>query len=143
VPFSLLPESPRRMPLLAYAWTAAAIVYVLLWVAKLLGHIVFMGAVLFGPEVSQPLTLWSWFAGPLFVLTWFVEWRRGYLRMPWGHVAAALLWLSLIVSLPRLLTWLASGTVLAALMTVGLFVLPLALSVTMMRLIADGEARAA
>jgi hypothetical protein len=143
VSFSLLPESPRRLPLLAYAWTAAAILHVLLWVAKLLGSIIFMGFVLFGPNVNQPITRWSWFAGPLFVLTWFIEWRRGYLRMPWRHVAAALLWLGLVVSLPRLLTWLAGGTLLAALVTVALFVLPLVLSVTMMRLVTDREARAA
>ena len=132
--------------MLAYAWTIAAILHVLLWVAKLLGHIIFMGFVLFGPDESQPLTLWSWFAGPLFVLTWLVQWRRGYLRASWVHVVVAVVvWLGLLLSLPRLMTWLVGGTALAALVTVALFLLPLALSLTMMRLVvdADTDARAA
>jgi len=41
-----------------------------------------------------------------------------------------------------MITWLAGETALAALMTVALFVLPVALSLTMMRLVADAEAEA-
>jgi len=55
-------------------------------------------------------------------------------------VATASLWLALLVSLQHLLTWLAGPTVAAALLTVALFVLPLMLSVYMIRLIVDADA---
>jgi hypothetical protein len=141
VPFSLLPESPNRMPLLAYAWLAAAVLHLLLWAGKLLTEAAnFLLSALIGPGLSQPLPLWSAFAGPLYLLTLLVQWRRVALRAPWGHVAAALVWLGLLVSLPRLLPRLVGGTITAALVTVALFVLPLALSLMMMRLVVDGDA---
>jgi hypothetical protein len=143
MPFSLLPESPRRLPPLAYAWIAAAILHLFLWAAKLAYAASFWILIaLTGPNVSQPLPLWSWFAGPLFLLTWLVQARRGSLRARWMYATIAVLWLALLVSLPRLRTWLASGTVAAALVTLALFVLPLALAVTMIRLAADADAEA-
>jgi hypothetical protein len=146
MPFSLLPEPSHRLPLLAYAWIAVAILHILLWAGKLL-HAAgfFILTALIGPDVSQPLPLWSWFAGPLFLLTSLVQWRRGSLRTPWGYAAAALLWIGLLASLSRLLSWLTDGSVAAALVTLALFVLPLALTFSMIRLVvdADAEARAA
>jgi hypothetical protein len=81
MPFSLLPESSRALPLLAYAWIGVAILHLLLWAGKLL-HAAgfFILTALTGPDVSQPLPLWSWFAGPLFLVTCLVLWRRSSLR---------------------------------------------------------------
>jgi hypothetical protein len=142
VPFTLMPESSSRLPLLAHAWTAAIVVHFLLWAAKLLSGALFVKVWFMGPVKGQPLVLWSWFAGPLFVFTCLVHWWRGSLRSPWSYVVTAVLWLGLWMSLPRLEMWLAGETGLAALATAALFVLPLGLSAIMIRLVVDAAADA-
>jgi hypothetical protein len=140
MPFSPMPESSRRMPMLTYAWIAAAILHVLLWATTLMQRAAFfLLAALIGPVDSQPLTLWTWFAGPLFLFTWLVEWRSGFRRSSLGYLVTTLVWGGLWVSLPHLQSWLVGETARAALATLALFVLPLGLSWTMMRRLTDAD----